>query len=259
MKKIWITALDKDQENVQRVMVTLKNYGLGVDGHFWTDDLAKMAWDGALEPLSAKETVLWIITGAAAQFAVPTIRQGLSMLTLALQHRRGVGFPILLLPTAGELDGASLPTLLKGADILSAPSATLGPKIVALANKPVPAIGVGYRLNIHAIHGIGLWYEIGPPAGGFDWPGAMFGVHGADIDFHGVGPADGIPERTVLEYALKGMKIQLGEDEFTAWAAQNRLDGGSSYYVRVQGTPDKLIFGPFAEGDDAEVHVVNLS
>jgi len=87
----------------------------------------------------------------------------------------------------------------------------------------------------------------------------MFGVHGADIDVHGVGPADGIPARTVLEYAVKGMKVQLGEEEFTAWAAQNRLDSAMSYYVRVQGAPDKLLFGPYAASEDAEVHVVALS
>jgi hypothetical protein len=258
MKKIWITALEKDEQSVQRLMASMKQYGLGADGHFWVDDLARMAWDGALETLSAKDTALWIILGPADQYKCPSLCQGLSMLALSIQHRRGIGFPILLLSTKGEIDVASLPTPLKGADILPFAPAAVGPKIVALANKPVPAIAPGYRLNIHPIHGIGLWFEVGPPADGIPWPGAMFGVHGAEIDFHGVGPADGIPERTVLEYALKGIKIQLGEDEFTAWAVQNRLDGGASYYVRIQGTPDRIIFGPFAAEDEAEVHTITL-
>ena len=86
----------------------------------------------------------------------------------------------------------------------------------------------------------------------------MFGVHGGEIDFHGVGPANGVPERAVLEYAQKGLKVQLGDDEFIAWAVQNRLDPGTSYYVRVQGTPDKLLFGPYAQTEEAEVHVVKM-
>jgi hypothetical protein len=208
--------------------------------------------------LSAKDVALWIIVGSADSYEVPTIRQGLSMLALSVQHRRGVGFPILLVAMKGDIDAARLPTPLKGADILPPALTTLGPKIVALANKPIPSISTGYRLNIHAIHGIGLWFEVGPEVGGLDWPGAMFGAHGADIDFHGVGPADGIPERAVLEYALKGMKIQVNEDEFTAWAVQNHLSGGASYYVRLKGTPDKIIFGAFAPGDEAEVNAIAL-
>jgi len=258
MKKIWITALDKDQQEVQKLMVSMKSYGLGVDGHFWVDDLAKMAWDSALEKLSAKDVALWIILGKADQYQIPTICQGLSMLALSVQHRRGVGFPIVLVSTKGEINTASLPTPLKGADILPPALAALGPKIVALANKPIASITPAYRLNIHPIHGIGLWFEVGPPEGGLDWPGAMFGVHGAEIDFHGVGPADGVPERTVLEYALKGMKIRLGEDEFTTWAVQNSLSSGSSYYVRLKEAPDKIIFGVFAAGDEAEVHTIAL-
>ena len=258
MKKIWITALDKDEQEVQKLMVTLKNYGLGVDGHFWVDDLAKMAWDSALETLSAKDVALWIILGKADQYEISTICQGLSLLALSVQYRRGVGFPVLLVSTKGDINPARLPTPFKGADILPPALATLGPKIVAMANKPIPSITPGYRLNLHPIHGIGLWFEVGPATGGFDWPGAMFGAHGAEIDFHGVGPADGIPERAVLEYAMKGMKIQLGEDEFTAWAVQNHLSGGSSYYVRLKGTPDKIIFGAFATGDEAEVHTITL-
>ena len=258
MKKIWITALDKEQQTIQPLMTVLKRYGLGVDGHFWVDDLPRMAWDSALANLAAKDTAVWIILGSQNSLATATIRQGLSLLALAVQHRRGVGFPVLLISPDGEIDASGLPTLFKGADTLPFDLSVLGTKITAMANKPVPALEPGYRLNLHALHGIGLWFEVGPAAGSLGWPGALCGVHGADIDFHGVGPADGVPERTVLEYPMKGMKIQMGQDELIAWAVQNRLDGTSSYYVRVQGTPDKLVFGPFATGDDAEVHAITL-
>jgi hypothetical protein len=50
---------------------------------FWLDDLAKMAWDSALEPLAAKDTALWIIIGTEATWQTPSIRQGLSLLARA--------------------------------------------------------------------------------------------------------------------------------------------------------------------------------
>jgi hypothetical protein len=258
MKRIWITALGKNQEEVQKLMGTLKNYGLTADGHFWVDDLVKMSWDSSLEALSEKDTAMWIILGQAEQYEIPTVCKGLSLLALAVQHRRGVGYPILLISAKGDINQARLPTPLKGADILNLDLANLGPKIVALANKPISRMRPDYRLSLHPIHGIGLWFEVGPAEGSLDWPGAMFGVHDAEIDFHGVGPADGIPERAVLEYAMKGMKIELGQDEFTAWAVQNVLSSGSSYYIRVQGTPDKIIFGAFATEDEPEVHILTL-
>ena len=50
----------------------------------------------------------------------------------------------------------------------------------------------------------------------------------------------------------------MGEKEYAAWAVQNQLDSGSSYYVRVQGEPKSILFGQLAEGDDAEVYILNL-
>jgi len=39
---------------------------------------------------------------------------------------------------------------------------------------------------------------------------------------------------------------------------KNPLDAASSYYVRVQGEPESILLGPLAEGDDAEVYVLDL-
>jgi len=257
MKKIWITALDNDQQAVQKLMTTLKAYGLDVNGHFWVDDLARMAWSEAAGELLAKETALWIIMGKAESFQDIAVRKGLSLLAMSIQSSRGHGFPIFVLPFPGEMTADLLPIPLRGAEIFSLASASVGPKVVAAANLPLKAVETPYRLNIHALPGIGLWFEIGP-AKGIEWGGALFGVCGAEIDAHGVGPAKGIPERAVLEYPIKGMKVRFGEDEYTAWALQNRLDEGSSYYVRVKGTPEKILFGPYAESNEAEVSVLSL-
>jgi hypothetical protein len=170
---------------------------------------------------------------------------------------KGQGFPLIFAPIADVPADFDPPTLLKGAEVIPLSSASLGVKAVSFANTPMKKIETDYHLNVHGLPGIGLWLEAGPGAS-FEWQGAMFGVHGGEIDFHGVGPANGVPERAVLEYAQKGLKVQLGGDEFVAWAVQNRLDPGTSYYVRVQGTPDKLLFGPYAQTEEAEVHVVKL-
>ncbi len=257
MKKVWITALDKDPAAVQKLMATMKTYGLDAGGHFWVDDLKRMAWSSAIEEMKSKDTALWIIMGSVERFKEDSIRKGLSLLSISLQSLKGMGFPVFILPVAGELTADLLPLPLKGADIFPAASATLGPKIVAAANMPVKPVDVPYHLNLHALEGIGLWFEVGP-AKGMQWGGALFGVCGADIDVHGIGPARSIPERCVLEYPVKGMKVSVGEDEFTAWAVQNRLDDGSSYYVRVQGAPEKIIFGPYAETEDTEVSIISL-
>jgi hypothetical protein len=57
---------------------------------------------------------------------------------------------------------------------------------------------------------------------------------------------------------MQGLQVAVGDDEHTAWAVQNELDGGSSYYVRVQGEPQSILFGPLAEEDDADVYILKL-
>ena len=202
MKKIWITSLAKDERKIQQLMTTLKSYSMPLDGHFWVDDLKKMAWSNVIEPIMQKEVALWVILADKASLEVATIRKGLSLLAMVVQHGKGVRFPVLILSLEGDLTSDKLPVLLKGADILPLSTPTLGAKVVALANVPVQKIDAGYRITLHPLGGIGLWFEVGP-SGDIDWPGALFAVNGAEIDFHGIGPADGIPERSTLEYPLK--------------------------------------------------------
>jgi hypothetical protein len=67
-----------------------------------------------------------------------------------------------------------------------------------------------------------------------------------------------LPQKAVLEYPQQGLKLNAGEKDYTAWAVRNRLDSGSSYYVRVQGEPEAILFGPPDDGEDADVFVVRL-
>jgi len=87
----------------------------------------------------------------------------------------------------------------------------------------------------------------------------MFGVAGGEIDSHAVGPLGHLPERAVLNYPSKGLKLQAGDTEYTAWAVKNTLDDQTAYFVRVKGTPTAVVFGSFAETDAAEVFTLSLS
>lgn len=257
MKRVWVTALAKEAQRVQKTLSMLKTYALDADGHFWDDDLQKMAWMGARPQLTDPETALWLILSDDASLAADPVRYGLSMLTLSVQGVRGHGFPCIVVHAGEALPAApSLPTPLQGGEVLPADHPTLGAKIVAAANTPPAAISADYRLDVYAVPQIGQWLEVGPSE--TEWKGAMFGVCGAEIDAHGVGPAGRLPQKAVLEYPQQGLTLNAGEKEYTAWAVRNRLDSGSSYYVRVQGEPEAILFGPPADSDDADVFVVRL-
>ncbi|MEW6261639.1 MAG: hypothetical protein AB1641_01050 [Thermodesulfobacteriota bacterium] len=258
-KVVWITVLNKDKDEAQakKLYQAIAGYGLSPAGHFWQDRLEEMAWAGAREDLVKKETALWIVLGSAEALAAPTIRYGLSLLALGVQDQKGHGFPILIAVTAGEIKPETLPSPLRAADVLSAAQANLGVKIAAKANMPVKKVPADYRLDVYGLPGIGQWFEVGP-AQGHAWNGVMFGVNAGDIDAHGVGPAHKLPERSVLEYPMKGMKIDLGGVEYTAWAAQNELKSDSSYYLRVKGFPSAVLFGPLAQTEEAEAYVIKL-
>lgn len=254
-KSIWITALDKDEVAAKKVFTTAQRYGLDTGGHFWEDDLEKLAWSNVAPELLKPENHLWIICGARESFAKESVRFGLSMLALMLHDRRGHGFPIIMVPYSGTLDNATLPTPLKDAETLD--MAKLGAKVAAKANIPIKPVASPYLLRAYPIPGLGLWYEVGPAQGG-SWSGGLFGVSGAEITAHGVGPSGKLPEKAVLEYPMKGLTLQSGETEFTAWGVKNALPEGQSYYARVQGSPAALIFGELPESDDADVYVVGL-
>jgi len=140
---------------------------------------------------------------------------------------------------------------------LTAP--TLGAKLVAAANIP-PAMPVPapYRLAVHAHEGYGTWLETGPVAA--SWAGALAGAAPEGrIVFQGVGPAGQLPQKAVLAYPEQGLKLRLGEIEYLAWAVRNLITAADSHYVKIDGAPGSLLFGPYASDDEAEVFVLKTS
>ncbi len=257
MKKVWITSLVRDKDLVSKILSTIKKYGLKGDGHFWVDDLQHMAWLSPKENIIAPETNLWVIMGAEKDIEKDSVRYGLSLLALSVQAKRGHGFHIMWISPEKEIPQKSLPTPLRGAEMLTASSASLGAKMVARANTPPPAIDMEYRLDVHANPGLGVWIEVGP-ARGHKWKGAMVGANGGEIDAHGVGSAGELPRKAVLEYPMQGLKLELGNDRYTAWAVQNFLTEDLSYYIRIKDIPKGILFGPYSEEKGAEVHVIRF-
>jgi hypothetical protein len=259
MKTIWITSLSNNAPRVQAFTAVLKRYGLDVKGHFWTDDAEKVAWRVALDSLVEAKASVWLVLADEAEMTKPGVRYGLSLMAASLREGNGHGFPIVFMWPGKVPAPDSLPPLLESALHLEEAGAAWPAKIVAKANMPGKATAPDYRLNVSGDERLGQWFEIGPREG--LWDGVMFGVagEGAEINFQAVGPSGKLPEKTVLEFAQEGMKLQVGETEYTAWAVRNQVDAASAYYVRVKGRPESVLFMPYAESSDAEATLLRLS
>ena len=81
MKKVWITALDRDETKVSLIMKLVKQYGLDGNGHFWVDDLKNMAWLSPKDELLDINNVMWIILSSENALAKESVRYALSLLT----------------------------------------------------------------------------------------------------------------------------------------------------------------------------------
>jgi hypothetical protein len=257
MKTIWLTSLGSSQDAVKKLMSQMKTYGLEVKGHFWKDDLKKVAWMAARDNLADSKVSFWVILGSDDELLNPDIRYGLSLLAITTQAKRGLHFPVIILQTQGDLISTDqLTTPLKSAEILSASDPGLGAKLVARAHMTPKKISYEYHIDIYGNETIGQWFEIRPVSS--TWPGAMLGVDGGEIAFHAVGPWGKLPTKSVLNYPMEGLKLDLGEKEYIAWAAQNELDSETSYFVKVDGFPESILFGPYSTEEAADVYVISL-
>ncbi|SMF09572.1 hypothetical protein [Desulfovibrio gilichinskyi] len=254
-KSVFISILEKDEAKGKGLFQTVTRYGLAVNGHFWSENLEKMEWAGPIPEIGKPEVGVWLIKGSKSSYENPNIRFGLGLLAAAVQARRGHGFPILCLCDEGDLDVDSLPTMLRSAEVVD--EAHLGAKLAAKANMPIKKIEPEYRFDLYPLPSLGLWLEVGP-APGHSWTGALLGVSGGEITAHGAGPAGMLPDKCVLNYPMQGLKLELGGKEYTGWAIKNELSENESYFVKVAGTPESLLFGEFSEGDDAELFSLSL-
>jgi len=56
-KSVWITILEKNEGLGKMIFEEMAKYGLNPSGHFWEDDLAKMAWAGAVSELARDDFI----------------------------------------------------------------------------------------------------------------------------------------------------------------------------------------------------------
>lgn len=255
-KKIWLSSLEPSKETVQSIMGLLTKYGLGLDGHFWEDDLEKMAWSKPRKEILEKDVSMWLIHSSAGSLAKPSVRYGLSLLALTVQAARGLNFPIVFLQEGDEaIVKESLPTSLSGCNVLEG-SGSYGAKIIAALHKPVSQLFPDYRLDVYGISQVGQWFEVGPRAG--CWKGVIFGTSPEGISMHAVGPAGQLPEKSTLNYPQKGIKLNIGEKAFDGWGVQNELDMEISYYLKVDSHPESIVFCPYSQDDEADAYVIKL-
>lgn len=257
MKTIWLSAIHKDEAAVQKLMTQMKTYGLVLQGHFWANDNAKMAWLGAREELVNDQVGLWAILAGRDDLFQDDLRYGLSMLALTIAARKKSGYAIVILQTEGDpLTADDLPTALKNALVLPAADAGTPAKLVAKVHAKTPSLPSAYVVDMVGNEQLGQWLEVRPT--GDAWPGVIFGVDKGEILFQAVGPSGQLPKTSVLNYAMQGLKLDMGGTEFTAWATQNEVSTENSYYVKVSGTPGTLLFGPYAENSEADLYVIRL-
>lgn len=257
MKTIWLSAMHKDEAAVQKLMTQMKTYGLVLQGHFWTNDNAKMTWLGAREELINDQVGMWAILAGRDELFQDDLRYGLSLLALSVDARRKNGYSIVILQTEGDpVTADDLPTALKSALVMPADDTGTPAKLVAKVHTVPPLLPTAYIVDMAGNEQLGQWLEVRPT--GDPWPGVIFGVDEGEILFQAVGPSGQLPKTSVLNYAMQGLKLELGGTEFTAWATQNEVSTEHSYYVKVGGTPRTLLFGPYAENSEAELYVIRL-
>lgn len=257
MKTVWISSLAVAEEDVQSLMQKLKTYGLDASGHQWSEDNQALAWMGPRDRLCAADCAFWAIMGSSEALRKPETRYGLSLLALCVQARRGAAFPVVVLQTdAAPLNAEDLPTPLQRAVVLSASDSGTPAKLVAKAHAKVPDLRAAYYFDMVGDPQLGQWYEVRPTQGA--WPGIIFGVDEGEIKFQAVGPEGSLPTTSTLNYPMQGIKLSLGETEFTAWATRNEVSQDTAYFIKVQGFPRTLIFGAYSEESEAEMYVIQL-
>lgn len=261
-KKAVLLTLLEPNENLMRLLgEELSRMGLDVSGHFHTRGSDAL---GALVAELAQGFDLWLIAGELRSLNDPQIRRELSITALGVQAERATPLPVIISPAAQGMTPFTGP--LAGAEVITG---AVGAKAVAKIHQPAKQTGepLSYRLKVHALAGLGLWIETGPPNACAEgpWKGAFLACTGEDDAgkavtpmAHGVGLINRIPERSTLEYPVQGMKIEHGGRTWEGWGAANELTPDRAYFIKLSAIPASIMFGPFPGEDEPELFVLPL-
>jgi len=257
---IAVTALSPNQAQLTALGATLGRYGLHAAGGVWEttpDKVLAVDWRPMVDAFVAQRAALWLIALDDQALAEPALRYGLNLMASSLRAALGADLPVAVLWPAAAVPGRpALPAQLRDALVLE-PGAAWAAKLVARVHRArsAPAEPPD-RLSVHGNEQLGQWFELTPGAG--SWPGLVFAVagEGAAIDFQATGPSGGLPEKSVIAYGQSGLKLESAGRAFTGWALRNTVgasEGGPvSYYARVRGRPEALLWMPYTEEDDAQ-------
>lgn len=261
-KKVWISALAKDENRISRVNTTLRRYGFDIHGHIWLDENDKLAWRAALDEFLSKGCQYWFILADEVELARPSVRYGLSLLASCLQNTKHGALPIFIFGKDSLSKG--LPQQLNAGIVIDDSISGWEAKVVTKTLRLPPTIPTPYRFDVFGNDRIGQWFEFGPVNQGEVWDGIIFGVSGnnAEISFQAVGPAGMLPQKTNLNFAREGLKIHLGDKEYLGWSLQNSISTAESYYAKVKGSPDSFLLMPnegAVQSDSPEAFTIFLN
>ena len=269
MTVVAVTALAADAQRLSALAGTLARYGLKALGGVWETTPQKVAaldWRPMVEAFVAQRAAAWLVLADAKALADPSVRYGLNLIAANLRSALGADFGIAVLwadaPGADPASRPALPAQLRDALVLE-PGAAWPARLVARVHRArTPAMAIADRLSVHGNEQLGQWIELAPGAG--SWQGVVFAVagEGAAIDFQATGPSGGLPETATIAYGQSGLKLESAGRAFTGWALRNEIGatagGPVSYYARVRGCPEALLWMPYTEEDDADATLLAL-
>lgn len=265
-KTIVITSLENNENLIRSIGQEIADKALNVIATAWQDSSDCIGL--TIKELLSADGALWIIFGDNKTFENPQTRAAISLIYLAvLQQRDNKILPILFSPNQDE-QSFTPPNIFNFAEISNATSIVknkVATKAFILANKNhnekfLQPSENNYRLNVICPTGLGLWLELGTEQ--HKWQGVLLGTCGNDAEpiAHGVGVKNIIPQRSTLNYPIRGMQLELADKKFIAWGCQNELTPDVSYFVKLSQIPTALIFSEFPkEGEESpEMFVINL-
>lgn len=252
---IWIIKLDDDEGAAQQAARSLQPYGLAIKGQRWSQD--PKAWLVSADEAAQAGAAVVLLTGTVTAEQQRATARGLALFRLCLQTRRQRpinGF-FLSGPLAAPSDAHGTALL---QDWTPLEGGAWPARLTARAHAP-KAPDWPVQLGLYAHERLGVWLETHPQPGRTA-PGALVGVSGnaAAIDFHAVGPAGQLPERTVNEYELQGLEFDAAGQHYMAWAVQNTIAPDHRYFVRLDGEPDRLAIGTLPDGTPGDVSLITV-
>lgn len=270
MTIVAVTALAADAQRLSALAGTLSRYGLKALGGVWAptpEQVLAVDWRPMADAFVAQRAALWLVLADAKALEDPSVRYGLNLIAASLRSALGADFGFAVLWPDGPVGDvvASRPALpAQMSDALVLESGPAWPaKLVARVHRARPAaLAASDRISVHGNAQLGQWIELSPGAG--SWQGVMFAVagEGASIDFQATGPGGGLPETSTIAYGQSGLKLESAGRAFTGWALRNEVGatpgGPVSYYARVRGRPEALLWMPYTEEDDADATLLAL-